>query len=417
MNFKVFTAVAVSATSIITLAFFAKVYAQPVTKVACVGNSITEGFGLNWDDKKYPENLQTYLNQNAIYENQFQVSNFGHSGRMFRKNSAEPYWISEKFTAAYNFAADIVVIELGTNDSKYYFDGKENYLYTKMNRDEMLHDYEALIDTFAHQAQAPKIFTTLQPYADNLGWYITDTAIVNQINPIIKEAAIKKGVNLIDLHALFNNKEWLLADNVHPNALGAQELASIIAKFIHPGNAGNIRQQKNTLTTFTETDECNWYKEGALIEGETKCTLTISETGNYKASAKVYKNQDSRIVSEINVTELNVNEIEPVLESSNSSLPPDIGSSSSTEAKNTSSTEAKIDSETDALKSDIAINANVVVQGTDILVTGYNGKISVFDINGNLVKTANCSASTQIPLHRYGVFIVKTDSKIFRIRL
>lgn len=204
------------------LTVFLATSAQAVTKVACVGNSITEGYGI-WDKKKYPEHLQDFLGDS------YEVKNFGHSSQMFRKNSNESYWKSAKFTAAYDFAPDIVVIELGTNDSKYYYDGPENYYEKNVDRDEMLRDYEALIDTFAHQPQSPKVYATLQPYAENIGWFITDTAIVNRINPVIREAAENKGAALIDLHTLFNNKEWLLDDMVHPNETGAKELARIIA--------------------------------------------------------------------------------------------------------------------------------------------------------------------------------------------
>lgn len=204
---------------------------QAEIKVACVGNSITEGYGLNWDDKKYPDHLQEILGS------EYKVQNFGNSGKMFHKESSESYWKQETFTKAYDFAPDIVVIELGTNDSKYFHDGKGsstgfNYYPQNISKEELQKDYEALIDTFAHQTQAPKIFATLQPYANNWDWFITDTAIVNQINPIIKAAATNKGVTIIDLHEQFNKPEWLLDDNVHPNATGAKELAQIIANGI-----------------------------------------------------------------------------------------------------------------------------------------------------------------------------------------
>ena len=72
----------------------------------------------------------------------------------------------------------------------------------------------------------------LQPYSNNCEWGIMDTAIVNQINPIIEEVATRKGVEIIDLHSQFNTPEWFLADSVHPNATGAKELARIIKEGI-----------------------------------------------------------------------------------------------------------------------------------------------------------------------------------------
>lgn len=228
----------------VSMAAALAINAQAVTKVACVGNSITEGYGI-WDKKKYPEHLQDMLGSD------YKVENFGHSSQMFHKASSQSYWNSPKFNAAYEFAPDIVVIELGTNDSKYFYDGQGsssgyNYMYNPSYKDEMYKDYEALIDTFAHQPQAPRIIATLQPYAQNVEWGIVDTAIVNQINPLIKEVATKKGVAIIDLHSQFNKLEWLLDDVVHPNATGAKELAQIIAN--------GIQGKSETITSSSSTD-------------------------------------------------------------------------------------------------------------------------------------------------------------------
>lgn len=332
MNFRIFTSVA-------TLALFAAVNANAVIKVACVGNSITEGYGI-WDKKKYPEHLQDMLGS------EYKVENYGHSSQMFRKNSNESYWKSSKFTAAYNFGADIVVIELGTNDSKYYFNGPENYYEKNVDRNEMLRDYEALIDTFAHQPQAPKVYATLQPYANKYDWYITDTAIVNQINPIIKEAAEKKGAILIDLHAEFNKKEWLLDDMVHPNETGAKELARIIA---------NAIQKTPTQNTSS------------------------SKAPEVSSSSEAEK--------------------------SSSSSAPEAKSSSSSESavKSSSSSAPTTKIQGPARKTSYRIYS----QGNTINVENYVGKIYVFDLNGNLVKSVQCNGSAQITVNPTSRYIVK----------
>lgn len=160
------------------------------TNVACVGNSITEGYGI-WGDKKYPDHLQEMLGDS------YSVTNFGVSSMTFAgatikagDNSAS-YWKTEKFKAALNSSPDIVVIELGTNDSKFFManddtQGIYNYNYGQCEKSQLYTDYEALIDTFAHLPTNPEIFATLQPYSNNLEWAIMDSAIVNQINPIIK---------------------------------------------------------------------------------------------------------------------------------------------------------------------------------------------------------------------------------------
>ncbi|MBO4827859.1 MAG: hypothetical protein J5534_00205 [Fibrobacter sp.] len=213
--------------------------ANAQTRVACVGNSITEGYGLGWQED-YPFRLQEMLG------NSYSVQNFGVSGMTFAgeiiksgtNNSS--YWKTDNFKAALSFNPDIVVIELGTNDSKFFSnncigtDGQPqyNYNYGQYDKENLYKDYEALIDTFAHLPTSPRIIATLQPYSNNCGWGIMDTAIVNQINPIIQEVATRKGVEIIDLHSQFNTPDWFLADSVHPNATGAMELARIIKEGI-----------------------------------------------------------------------------------------------------------------------------------------------------------------------------------------
>lgn len=278
--------------------------AMAETNVACVGNSITEGYGI-WADKKYPDHLQEMLG------NDYAVTNFGVSSMTFAGEKIKggdnnsSYWKTEKFKAALASSPNIVIIELGTNDSKYFMESEGanyNYLYGQCEKTQLYADYEALIDTFAHLPTNPEIYATLQPYSNNVGWAIMDTAIVSQINPIIKETAVKKGVNIIDLHTLFQTPAWFLDDSVHPNATGAQELAKIVNKYMTLAKPA-LKQEQATLQVDGTNYGTYWYKDGKLIEGADKTTLTLTEKGKYKALVKVENDNDSWLLSnEIEVT-------------------------------------------------------------------------------------------------------------------
>ena len=297
----------------IVAALAAFVMASPSfsANVACVGNSITEGYGI-WGDKKYPDHLQEMLGSN------YSVSNFGVSSMTFAGEKIKggdnnfSYWKTDKFKAALASSPNIIVIELGTNDSKFFTDKciwngteKYNYNYGLYAKEKLYTDYEALIDTFAHLPSAPEIFATLQPYSNNCDWGIMDTAIVNQINPIIKETATKKGVNIIDLHTLFKTPEWFLDDSVHPNATGAQELAKIVNKYITMAKP-KIKQSGATLQAEGSAYGFLWYKDGKLIENADKATLALTEKGEYRALVKVESDNDTWLLSnEIVVTNLN----------------------------------------------------------------------------------------------------------------
>lgn len=277
------------------------------TNVACVGNSITEGYGI-WSEKKYPDHLQEMLGSDYAVTN-FGVSSMTFAGATIKSgDNNSSYWKTEKFKAALASSPNIVVIELGTNDSKYFMEsagGNYNYLYGQCEKSQLYTDYEALIDTFAHLPTNPEIYATLQPYSNNVGWAIMDTAIVNQINPIIKETATKKGVNIIDLHALFKTPAWFLDDSVHPNAKGAQELAKIVNKYITLTKP-TLKQEQATLQVNGTHYGIRWYKDGKLMEGADKETLSLTETGTYKALVKVESDNDSWLLSnEIQVKDLN----------------------------------------------------------------------------------------------------------------
>ena len=224
--------------------------ASAQTRVACVGNSITAGYGLGWQED-YPFRLQEMLGDS------YKVQNFGVSSMTFANKGPGDnmsYWNTDKFKAALEFSPEIVVIELGTNDSKFFTNNciengqpQYNYNYGQYEKEQLYKDYEALLDTFMHLAASPRVIATLQPYSNNCGWGIMDTAIVNQINPIILEVATKKGVEIIDLHSQFNTPAWFLPDSVHPNATGAKELARIIKE-------GILRVPADTSKTPADTE-------------------------------------------------------------------------------------------------------------------------------------------------------------------
>ena len=81
-------------------------------KIACVGNSITEGFGLeNPSQESYPAVLQSLLGYD------YEVGNFGLSARTLLMKGDLPYMKEQRFKDALEFLPDIVTIKLGTNDS------------------------------------------------------------------------------------------------------------------------------------------------------------------------------------------------------------------------------------------------------------------------------------------------------------
>ena len=85
---------------------------QKLLKVACIGNSVTYGYGLpNRDSTNYPARLQHLLGPG------YAVKNFGVSGSTLLKKGHRPYYKTAAFGEALAFAPDIAVIHLGLNDT------------------------------------------------------------------------------------------------------------------------------------------------------------------------------------------------------------------------------------------------------------------------------------------------------------
>jgi lysophospholipase L1-like esterase len=189
---------------------------QGQIKVACVGNSITYGAGIeNREQNSYPAQLGKLLG------GEWEVRNFGVSGSTLLKNGDRPYWKQKSFVDAKEFAPDVIIIKLGTNDTK-----PQNWKF----KDEFISDYSAMINEFKALPSKPYIIVCLPVPAFPDRWGIRDSIITADIIPMMKTIAKKNKVKTIDLHTAFlNHSDWF-PDKIHPNAQGAGEMARIIEK-------------------------------------------------------------------------------------------------------------------------------------------------------------------------------------------
>lgn len=187
-------------------------------KVACVGDSITEGHGIKIQSRDdYPVVL------NRILGDGYSVQNCGKSGTTVQKEADYPYWICKEFSNAVALNADIVVIKLGTNDTK-----PQNWNYDRFKA-----DYQSLIDTLRTNGRNPKIFVCTPAPAFSHGWGINDSVIVAGVIPAVAEIAIANSLTIIDLHKeLADKQEYFKVDGIHPDEAGAAFMAEVIAKAI-----------------------------------------------------------------------------------------------------------------------------------------------------------------------------------------
>ena len=189
-------------------------------RVACVGNSITYGAGIqNRFQNSYPSYLQQFLGTG------YDVRNFGVNGCTMLHNGDYPYTGNYAYREMQHFNPDIVIVKLGTNDSK-----PQNWEpYGKQFQQDM----KEMIATLHRLPANPKIYLCLPVPATGCPGGIRDSVILNHVIPAIRRVAKDEKLPLIDLYtALQPVHSQCFPDHVHPDGKGASLLAATVFQAI-----------------------------------------------------------------------------------------------------------------------------------------------------------------------------------------
>lgn len=181
--------------------------------LACVGDSITQGVGAE-RGQSWPAQAQKILGK------KWRVQNFGLSGTTLMNSGNKPYQKSQQFKDALSSNPDVVVIMLGTNDTK-----PANWRHSAKDYEA---DYRDLISDFQKLASKPRIYLCLPPYIAKKGrWGINNEDTKMQI-PIIKKIAKNLKLEFINVYAALEGQDHLIPDTVHPNTGGAALIAKAV---------------------------------------------------------------------------------------------------------------------------------------------------------------------------------------------
>lgn len=214
---------------LLLISFFAQ--SQKI-KVACIGDSVTYGSGINdRENNSYPVQLQNLLGDEYL------VENFGFSGATMLKNGHKPYWNTKEFEESKTFQPNVIILHLGLNDQ-----GLNNW---PKHHEEFMNDYLDMIKHYRNLESKPKIFICkMTPTFSGHHWFTEGMRenfieIQSQIEQIAKIAQVA----IIDLHEPLYSYPDYFPDQLHPTKEGA----AIIAKKTYSaitGDYGGIKVSK-----------------------------------------------------------------------------------------------------------------------------------------------------------------------------
>ncbi|MDG6222574.1 MAG: GDSL-type esterase/lipase family protein [Candidatus Bathyarchaeota archaeon] len=200
----------ISCSGLMALSVQPQTITNDTIRVACVGDSITFGFG-------YPESLQTKLGDN------YNVNNFGVSASTVVYHSSKPYVNQNAFRQSKAFHPEIVIIMLGTNDAQSNING---------GIDNFSSDYKELINNYQSLPTNPEIWLVTPPPIYYNDYYWDNMILEQQVIPQIKQVAIELDLPTIDINTALTDYPEYFGDGIHPNIEGVSIITETIYQAI-----------------------------------------------------------------------------------------------------------------------------------------------------------------------------------------
>ncbi|MDO4459214.1 MAG: GDSL-type esterase/lipase family protein [Clostridia bacterium] len=186
--------------------------------IACIGDSITEGYGLaNPDTESYPAILQEIAGDDTA------VYNFGLSGRCVMTDGMAPYTSERYYTQSLELGADMYIIMLGSNDARDGYWNKENFKNELKTFTESYIETnpEARIVLMLPPSSFPNEYNP-QPFGINPG------IVSGELYDAVSEISSDLNTELVDIHDFTKNHMDNFPDGVHPDKEESRRIAEYI---------------------------------------------------------------------------------------------------------------------------------------------------------------------------------------------
>lgn len=280
-------------------------------RIGIIGNSITQGTGLaSPSTQSYPAQLQPILD--AIYGDTCIVMNFGITTTTMLKKGDVSYWESSQFKDYMDYAPEVCIILLGTNDTK-----PQNW---DVYGDEFIDDYMSMIDTIKTRNPQTKFMVCYPPPAFAVVYDIRNTIIVNGIIPGVDSILAKTDAELIDFYSTLIDSVNLFPDKIHPNIAGAGVMAGIIrdriieTDIIHKADTGYtfvtsfntettpLALNDSTLLSWTSINADSVFLNGLKVASNGSMKISPPATTTYTLLAIGALSKDSlKLIQEVYV--------------------------------------------------------------------------------------------------------------------
>ncbi len=193
-------------------------------RVSCVGDSLTYGSGVikTREVDSYPAKLQKKLGTSHL------VSNFGLRNATASADGDLPYIDSAQYKKSLESEPNIVLLMLGTNDSKTYNWNAESYE----------EGIKSLVQTYKNLDTNPTVYLMISPYCFSLDgsdiaeYQVQPKVVAGKIRDIVEKVAAEEGVEVIDLYSVTVGKEEHYRDGIHFDAEGYKIIADYIYDII-----------------------------------------------------------------------------------------------------------------------------------------------------------------------------------------
>jgi len=184
------------------------------TKIVCVGDSITAGYGIPSKDN-YPSQLQNKLGDDYV------VVNLGVSATALNRSSDLPYSKHLYYQMALNAEPDIVLIMIGSNDTR-----------PPNNTPELLStfkaEYTSFVRSFVNLPNHPKVYLVTPVTVPSSAASIMESLLAEQIRPDIRAVSAELNLPLVEFEYLLSgDRSNYSIDNIHPSKKGYDLMSNV----------------------------------------------------------------------------------------------------------------------------------------------------------------------------------------------